>query len=201
MKEFIVQFQFVKGEPINFCYVKSLYECHKYTEYHWREWVYFESLDKKDRDLLQDIFAIKLFLCSTKVEIGDKFKSIYYPDKEFVSIEVPPDRNGDPSAENLIDRFESVTPKECYLTMDGSHRRWIPYNEGYKIIGEILSDEINVGDRVVVIYTDGYKPTGDLDIGILTRKWEEEPYCEIDGKPIDLASEGHSSTVCKLNIL
>lgn len=60
--------------------------------------------------------------------------------------------------------------------------------------------DINEGDEVAIEYTDGYKTTGEYLIGILTRKWVEDdgPYCAVDGKEIDLVSEGHSSNVYKI---
>lgn len=59
---------------------------------------------------------------------------------------------------------------------------------------------IQQGDEVVIAYTDGIKASGFYKRGILTRKWDENegPYCAINEKEIDLASEGHSSIVYKI---
>lgn len=61
-------------------------------------------------------------------------------------------------------------------------------------------DEIKIGDKVLIEFTDGDGKTMETEhiIGILTAYPGEEPYCEIDNKPVDLASEGHSSKMHKL---
>ena len=62
-----------------------------------------------------------------------------------------------------------------------------------------MNDKIQIGDRVKVVFTDGEKETGETIEGILTYLAEDEPYCEIDGKGVNLASEGHSSYFEKLS--
>ena len=55
------------------------------------------------------------------------------------------------------------------------------------------TDNIKEGDDIVVLYTDG-----NFIKGKLTEKWDEEPYCQIDNKPVDLANEGASSEIYKV---
>jgi hypothetical protein len=58
--------------------------------------------------------------------------------------------------------------------------------------------DINEGNEVAIAYTDGEKEVGSFDIGILTSNIEDEPWCALDGRGIDLASEGHSSNMYKI---
>ena len=61
--------------------------------------------------------------------------------------------------------------------------------------------KIKVGDKVLIEFTDGEKTVPGFNhlVGILTKAAKDEPYCEIDGVGIDLASCGHSSIMHKLN--
>lgn len=66
----------------------------------------------------------------------------------------------------------------------------------------IVTESKNIlqADYVLVEYTDGNNPSGNYDYGVLTKIWDVEdgPYCQIDGKEIDLAGEGHSSNTYKV---
>lgn len=55
-------------------------------------------------------------------------------------------------------------------------------------------EKIKVGDKVIILFS-----SGRYIIGTLTKDCDEEPYCEIDGKGIDLANEGETSSMFKWN--
>lgn len=78
----------------------------------------------------------KLFLCSRDIQIGDVFRSTRTnPTKDLISLQLPePVENG-------------AFPLYCYYTNDGEYIQWVPYNEGYKIIGEISPEAIWVKEE------------------------------------------------------
>lgn len=88
--------------------------------------------------------------------------------------------------------------EEAGTVIDEKDLAYWKSKNAHKIVYELSTHAIYEGDTVVVEWTDGIKPTGDFLIGVLTKKWDEEPYCFIDNKPIDLAGEGHSSKVYKV---
>lgn len=98
---------------------------------------------------------------------------------------------------------ESIDYKLRVLTHSRSKGYFFPL-DGYKNMKRFLctKEDIKEGDEVVVAFTNGAlinpKETGEFIFGILTKKWEDEPYCMIDEKNVDLASEGHSSNVYKV---
>lgn len=53
-----------------------------------------------------------------------------------------------------------------------------------------------VGDKVAVFFHNGNEQeVFNVQIGILTHLDDEEPFGTIDDKPVDFASEGHSSFI------
>lgn len=90
-----------------------------------------------------------------------------------------------------------INYKEGILLASNEDWLWQNIQHWRRAVYFLCSNEMNEGDEIVVEYTDGYKPTGSFEIGVLTRKWNDGPYCAIDGKEIDLAGEGHSSNVYK----
>lgn len=90
------------------------------------------------------------------------------------------------------------------LRQNPDHKKLMPdHREDLDIPRHMLTRvkntyDINEGDEIIVLYTDGVNPNGTYTRGKLTKKWDEEPYCEIDNKPIDLAGEGHSSKMYKV---
>lgn len=70
MRQFFAKLLQTSGEPTNLCFVKDLNEVQEFTNYHWREWVGYETYDKEN----QNIFTLEYFLCSRDIEYGD---SIY----------------------------------------------------------------------------------------------------------------------------
>jgi ABC-type uncharacterized transport system ATPase component len=58
-------------------------------------------------------------------------------------------------------------------------------------------DQVKTGDFVMVVFHDGAGTIFNALTGTLTR-WEPEEFvCNINGKPIQLASEGHTTTLLK----
>lgn len=55
--------------------------------------------------------------------------------------------------------------------------------------------KIEQGDKVIIEFLGpDEKPFGEA-VGILTKIWDDEPYCMLDGQNIDLAGEAHTTRV------
>src|SRR6185312_4933999 len=56
-------------------------------------------------------------------------------------------------------------------------------------------EKIKQGDKVIIEFLGPNNEPFDTVVGKLTKIWEDEPYCMVDGKNVDLASEGHTTRV------
>lgn len=129
--------------------------------------------------------------------------------KKYIIKYVPSDgpiKMGDKVLDKTDGRIITVT--EIYEDKDMNGKQVIMIGDAYscsnqcvKVSLHLCSNEINTGDKIVVFSTDGVtSQIRGVETGILTRKWDKDDYpeCEIDGKPFDLVSEGHTSNVFKI---
>lgn len=58
---------------------------------------------------------------------------------------------------------------------------------------------IKEGDRVIIDFVTTFGQIFDSVCGILTKIWDEEPYCMVDDRNIDLVGEAHTTKVTKIS--
>lgn len=126
-----------------------------------------DGWNEQSKIFFPEYFKVKLFLCSRDIKVGDKFKSPLYPDKEYECLEKP-----DPTP-------QGVYPDKCYYTKNRLWFQWIPYSEGYKVIGLISKQAVWV--------TEGME-FDESDLRMLikgnTTDWEFDPTYPTEKYPL-----------------